>query len=80
MQNVRYTNTTKMTFATEEKIKCAEIFEQMESAVIMRKIFNNMFKKKTPLASSITTWHKKFWTKGSLTTPVKGNQAWTIRN
>ena len=69
-----------MAFTTEEKIKCAVIFEQTKSAVTVRRTFKKMFKKEAPPASTIRSWHKKLMTTGSLITPNKGNQARTSRN
>ena len=69
-----------MAFTTEEKIKCAVIFEQTKSAVTVRRRFKKMFKKEAPPASTIRSWHKKLMTTGSLITPDKGNQARTSRN
>ena len=69
-----------MAFTTEEKIKCAVIFEQTKSAVTVRTRFKKMFKKEAPPASTIRSWHKKLMTTGSLITPNKGNQARTSRN
>ena len=41
--NGRYTITNKMAFTTEEKIKCAVIFEQTKSAMTVRRRIKMMF-------------------------------------
>ena len=68
-----------MAFTTEEKIKCAVIFEQTKNAVTVRRRFEKMFKKEAPPASTNWSGHKNLMT-GSLITPNIGNQARTSWN